>query len=222
MTIPLLGAVSLYFFRRTLVDSAQQSTMQFAAQLSRIVDNSDLVYERHRPRSDGGPGRPRTTWRPLRQAPHGQVQDCALSRLDPKVRKDIDGVSSSGRRGAASDVLPAYVIASSPGQGIDPDYDFKRFACVRSLASGADDPYVSSAHVDNMIDGRYPWVISLVREMRGGDGSILGYIQVDLNYAIIEDLCRDMPSSARRATSSSSEPRATSSTIRASSSSIAT
>ena len=43
-----------------------------------------------------------------------------------------------------------------------------------------------------MIDGRYPWVISLVREFKGRDGSVLGYIQVDLNYAIIEDLCKDI------------------------------
>jgi two-component system sensor histidine kinase YesM len=193
MTIALLGTVSLNFFRKTLVDSAKQSTMQFAAQLSRIVDNyitymndialvvmedQDVRAYMAAPAASSGRDRSRIALF------LGSIRE---------VRKDIDGVFLVPSPRATAGATPAYVIASSPGAKVNPDYDFGRFASA-SAAAGlrGDSPFVSSAHVENMIDGRYPWVISLVRELAGGDGSALGYIQVDLNYAIIEDLCKDI------------------------------
>ena len=54
-------------------------------------------------------------------------------------------------------------------------------------------PAVSSAHVENLVDDRYPWVISLARSMPAAtDGGSVGIIQVDLNYEIIADLCRNI------------------------------
>jgi two-component system sensor histidine kinase YesM len=195
MTIVLLGAVSLNFFRKTLVDAAEQSTMQFAAQLSRVVDNyisymNDIalvVMDDEDVRS-------------YMAAPAASVAR-DRSRIGQflgsirKVRKDIDGVflvPGRAAEGPSLDVLPAFVIASSPGEGVNPDYDFGRLAKKVGATSSGDNPFVSSAHVENMVDGRYPWVISLVREFKGKDGAALGYIQVDLNYAIIEDLCKSI------------------------------
>jgi two-component system, sensor histidine kinase YesM len=187
MTIVLLGAASLSFFRRTLVDAAQASTMQFAAQLCRIVDNyiaymddialvvmgdADVRAYMESSRADSGAARSRIA-RFL-----GSIRN---------VRKDIDGVfllparkTAEGRR-----IESERIIASSPGTGVNPDFDFAHY----SRPSG--DFAVSSAHVENMIDSRYPWVISLVRELRDGKGDSRGYIQVDLNYAVIDDLCRN-------------------------------
>jgi two-component system sensor histidine kinase YesM len=89
------------------------------------------------------------------------------------------------------------VIASSPGAEVNLYYDFGRFASAAGIAAeGGDSPFVSSAHVENIVDGRYPWVISLVREVRSKDGKALGFIQVDLNYAVIDDLCRNAQSGA--------------------------
>jgi two-component system sensor histidine kinase YesM len=189
MTIALLGTVSLNFFRTTLVDAAQQSTMQFAAQLSRIVDNyitymNDIalvVMEDEDVRA-------------YMEYP-GASSERDRARIGQflgsirKVRKDIDGVFLLP--GLGPGLLPAYVIASSPGAKVNPDYDFARFAAA-GAASGEDSSFVSSAHVENLIDGRYPWVISLVRQIRGQAGAALGFIKVDLNYAVIEDLCKDI------------------------------
>jgi two-component system sensor histidine kinase YesM len=188
MTIALLGTVSLNFFRKTLVDASEQSTMQFAAQLSRIVDNyitymndialvvmEDEDVQAYMASPGASSQRDRTRI--------GQF----LGSIR-KVRKDIDGVFLLPGR----EVAPAYVIASSPGAKVNQNYDFGRYAGAGSATAAGDRPFVSSAHVENMIDGRYPWVISLVREVRGSDEAVLGYIQVDLNYAIIEDLCKDI------------------------------
>ena len=196
MTIFLLGAVSLNFFRRTLVDSAEQSTMQFAAQLSRIVDNyiaymNDIalvVMDDQDVRAYMAAPAASSAWDRARiESFLGSIR---------KVRKDIDGVfllpARSNAVGAAPDVLPAYVIVSSPGDSVNPDYDYGHFASAGARTADTDVPSVSSAHVENLVDGRYPWVISLDRKIKGHDGSIVGYIRVDLNYAIIEDLCRDI------------------------------
>ncbi len=191
MTIVLIGAVTLDFFRRTLVDSAEQSTMQFAAQLSRIVDNyigymNDIalvVMEDEDVRAYMAA--------PAGSAPRDRTRIGQFLGSIRKVRTDIDGVFLLPRRGGADGIAPADVIASSPGAKVNPDYDFGRVAQAK-LGARVEEPFVSSAHVENMIDGRYPWVISLVREFRGRDGAPQGYIQVDLNYAIIEDLCKDI------------------------------
>jgi two-component system, sensor histidine kinase YesM len=197
LTIALLGTVSLNFFRKTLVDSAEQSTMQFAAQLSRIVDNyisymNDIalvVMEDEDVRAYMGS--------PSSSGERDRLRIGQFLGSIRKVRKDIDGVfllpGRSRTDGGVSQVLSAFVIASSPGTKVNPDYDFGRYAsAVVPSARGPNEPFVSSAHVENMIDGRYPWVISLVREVRSARGAALGYIQVDLNYGIIEDLCKDI------------------------------
>ncbi|HAK46202.1 MAG TPA: hypothetical protein DCO79_09840 [Spirochaeta sp.] len=45
------------------------------------------------------------------------------------------------------------------------------------------DVYLTASHVQNLIDNEFPWVISLYRRV----GS--GFIVVDLNYSLIEELC---------------------------------
>jgi two-component system sensor histidine kinase YesM len=186
MTIALLGSVSLDFLNRTLVDAAKESTAQFASQLARIVDNyitymddiSLVVMGDADVRAYmESPGAAQTMERPRIVRFLGSIRD---------VRKDIDGVFLLPLHGrsSAGGVDPALVIASSPGDRVNPDYDFGRFPNPSSALA------VSSAHVENMVDGRYPWVISLVREVLGKDNGLLGYIQVDLNYAVIDDLCR--------------------------------
>ena len=188
MTILLLGTVSLSYFRRTLVDAAEASTMQFAAQLSRIVDNY-IAYMDDIALVVMGDADVRAYMESPRAGPDAKRARIArfLGSIR-NVRKDIDGVfllprgKAGGDRGAG--IVPGAVIASAPGAGVNPYFDFS----VYSRPSG--DFAVSSAHVENIMEGRYPWVISLVRELKDGTGGSLGYIQVDLNYAIIDDLCR--------------------------------
>jgi two-component system, sensor histidine kinase YesM len=193
-TIVLLGTVSLSFFRRTLVDAAEASTMQFAAQLSRIVDNYIAYMDDIALVVMGD-----ADVRAYMESPK-YVSDATRSRITRflgsirNVRKDIDGVFLLPTKGSGSTaraaIDPGAVIASAPGTGVNPYFDFAGYP----RPSG--DFAVSSAHVENIMDGRYPWVISLVRELRGGEGESLGFIQVDLNYAIIDSLCRNAQSGA--------------------------
>ncbi len=188
LTIVLLGAVSMYFLRTALVEAAEQSTMLFASQLSRIVDDY-ISYMDDISLVVAGDADVRAY-----MASPGSVDREYRARIARflgsirGVRKDIDSVfliplGPGGADGARA-IAPENVLASSPGMRVNPDYDFSRFP--RPVGGFS----LSSAHVENMIDGRYPWVVSLTREERGERGELLGYVQVDLNYAIIDDLCR--------------------------------
>jgi two-component system sensor histidine kinase YesM len=185
LTIVLLGSVSLSFLKRTLVDAAKASTMQFASQLSRIVDNYisymddiSLVVS-----DDAGV----RAYMEAPRAASGQDRAKIVRFLSSirKVRRDIDGVFLLPLGNGKPGVDIGAIIASSPGASLNSAYDFSQYPELLG------DLPVSSAHVENMIDGRYPWVISLVRELHGDSGTLLGYIQVDLNYAVIDDLCRN-------------------------------
>jgi two-component system, sensor histidine kinase YesM len=194
-TILMLGAVSIGFLRATLVDAARSSTMHYAFQLSRIVDNY-VAYIDDIALLTMGDARVREYMEsPGLASRQNRERIASFLGSIRDVRKDVDGIFLLPVSGQASPggllpqrpprILPGLALASSAGTGINPDFDFDGY--VPPAASFS----VSAARVENMVDGRYPWVISLSREMRGSDGSVLGYIQVDLNYAVIDEVCRN-------------------------------
>jgi len=185
MALLLLGTLSYYYLHKILIQNAEATTMQLVSQLNRIIENyihymddialmavtnDDVRTFIANPRADT----PR-----LRSAIESTFESLRA------VRRDIDSVFVITRDGRA--------IAATTGGALNPTVDLrKRFA---ELDAGAvpDRPSVSSAHVENLVDYRYPWVISLVRTLPAGpSGQSLGLIQVDLNYDIIAGLCKDI------------------------------
>jgi len=80
------------------------------------------------------------------------------------------------------------VLTSNPERKLNPWLDKKAapwFEAVQPAASGA---IVSPARIENLYDDRYQWVISLV--LGQPQGAPAAWLQVDLNYAVIDDLCR--------------------------------
>ncbi len=193
-TIVLLGGVSIYFFKKTLVGTTEQNTMQLVSQLNRVIDtyiaymddialvlvnNADVRAYIESPLASPEPIRRRI------EQFLGSVKT---------VRKDIDGIFllPSARPGIAvgPEARNSLILAASPGAAINPDFDF-----LERYGSYADElesrkVVVTSTHVENVLDDRYTWVISLLRRLKIGDRE--GYVMVDLNYAIIKDLCRDI------------------------------
>jgi len=138
LTIFLLATVSLNFLRKTLMDTAEQSTMQFASQLSRIVDNyitymNDIALVVMED----------VDVRAYMEAPAASAQR-DRSRIAQflssirNVRKDIDGVFLLPA-GSTKEVMPAYVIASSPGaeeDAINVEWSTERMREMEHLSSG--------------------------------------------------------------------------------------
>ncbi|BBI31520.1 histidine kinase [Cohnella abietis] len=79
------------------------------------------------------------------------------------------------------------------------DFELNPFMDIKSMkwyqdaitANGAD--VVSSSHVQPIIKGHYPWVVSLSRELISRDGTQkLGVFLVDLNFNVLSDMLKDI------------------------------
>ena len=58
----------------------------------------------------------------------------------------------------------------------------------RAAAAEPGKVYISSSRVENLVDGRYVWVISFARAVTGGDGTVLGVLLADLRYDVIDQI----------------------------------
>jgi two-component system sensor histidine kinase YesM len=188
-TIVLLGAVSIYFFKKTIVGIAEQNTMQLVSQLDRVIDNYITYMDDIALVLVNNADVKTYMDSPAHSPPPLRLRIEQFLGSVKTVRKDIDGIflMPQNNRG---DVPSGLILAASPGGTINPDFDFQeRYgAYAAELESGR--AIVTSAHVENVLDDRYTWVISLIRKLRTENH--LGYVMVDLNYAIIKDLCRDI------------------------------
>ena len=181
----LLGTLSYYYLHKILIQNAEETTMQLVSQLNRIIENyirymddialmavynADVRAFISEPRVD---------------TPRLRAKIESTFESFRAVRRDIDSVFVITRDGRA--------IAATTGGVLNPTVDLRQRFLELEAGVVLDHPSVSSAHVENLVDYRYPWVISLVRTLPAGPGSdSLGLIQVDLNYEVIARLCKDI------------------------------
>jgi two-component system sensor histidine kinase YesM len=185
-TILLLGAISLYFLRETLVQNAESTTTQLVNQMNRVIENYVKYMDDIALVTAKNEDVRAFMENPAADSPALRLKINQSFRAIRSVRKDIDSIFLITRDGRA--------IAATQGEGhLNPSVDLEsRFREIHEgLKPGF--PAVSSAHVENLVDDRYPWVISLARGMpAAADARSVGIIQVDLNYEIIADLCRNI------------------------------
>ncbi|MDR0688825.1 MAG: sensor histidine kinase, partial [Spirochaetaceae bacterium] len=135
----------------------------------------------------------------------------AFVEADGSVREYLEAASGAEREAAAEPVRSVLTVMTTTRNDIsligifsyrggfvtqdrenvlNPVADPSRqswYATAREARGGA---VVSSSHVQNIIKGRYRWVISLSREIideKTGQG--LGILLVDLNFRIIDRIC---------------------------------
>jgi two-component system sensor histidine kinase YesM len=184
-TILLLGILSVYSLRRILVENAEQTTRQLVGELNRIIENYIKYMDDIALVAANNEDVQMFMEDPAADSPALRAAITRSFEAIRSVRKDIDAVFLFTRDGRA--------IAATAGFRPPPAVNLRdRY---RELSNGLSPgrPSVSSAHVENLVDYRYAWVISLVRSMRAQrDGRNIGLIQVDLNYDVIAGLCRDI------------------------------
>ena len=135
----------------------------------------------------------------------------ALIQADGGVREYLNAAASASALADAAAARPAlkvmrdirhdisFIGIYSPAAGwltADPEDALNPFAAPEkqgwyAAAKEADGAAaVSSSHVQHIIKDRYPWVISLSREIAGAEeGKGGGVLLVDLNFRIIDRIC---------------------------------
>ena len=185
VALVLLGSLSYYYLHKILIQNAEQTTMQLVSQLNRIIENYIRYMDDIALVAASNEDVKTFIADPKANTPRLRSAIKTTFESFRAVRRDIDSVFVITEDGRA--------IAATTGGALNPTVDLRqRF---RDLVAGVvpNRPSVSSSHVENLVDYRYPWVISLVRTLPARPGSQSGgLIQVDLNYDVIAGLCKDV------------------------------
>ncbi|HET6452222.1 MAG TPA: sensor histidine kinase [Spirochaetia bacterium] len=185
VALVLLGTLSYYYLHKILIQNAEETTMQLVSQLNRIIENYIHYMDDIALMAVSNEDVRAFIASPRADTPALRTKIESTFESIRAVRRDIDSVFVLTRDGRA--------IAATIGGALNPTVDLRRRFLELEAGVVPGHPSVSSAHVENLVDYRYPWVISLVRTLPAGPaGWSLGLIQVDLNYDIIARLCKDI------------------------------
>lgn len=82
-------------------------------------------------------------------------------------------------------------LINDGSKSVNPDLDLTTQDWYTDALESADGPILTSSHVQHIISGERPWVITLSRGIRNlhGNGQRQGVFFIDLNYSAISSLC---------------------------------
>ncbi|MEI8094273.1 MAG: sensor histidine kinase [Spirochaetales bacterium] len=176
LSILILGLSSGLVFQKNLLDNNQSSTLQLVGQLNRVLDGyigymEDLVLVA------SGNSDVRAYLESPAEDPVLRARVSVFLKNLRTVRRDIDSVFVVRS--------PNEILTSEANVGLNPFLDQRQLEWYLPYLKTNSSIAVSSARVENLLADRYTWVVSLARP--SPDQKI---VQVDLNYAVIRDLCK--------------------------------
>lgn len=100
-----------------------------------------------------------------------------------KSRSDIRNIGLVQKDGV--------ILLNSGYQAVNPDLDLSTQEWYTSAVDNYNQYNLTSSHVQHVIKGQRPWVITLSREVHNfyGTGNSDGVVFIDLNYSAISELC---------------------------------
>ena len=195
-TILTVGALAFYLFSDTLRRNSLDNTYQVVTQLNRVIDNYisymddiSLVvinnnevqnYARAASGEKAAQGLDTlpTTPSVLKENVTSQFQSII------SVRKDIDSIMLL--------LDNKTIVTDQPNDKINPYAEWPTTGTL-PISAGFLSGSLSSSYVQNLIVGKYPWVITLSRGVWDAKtNEHRGTLLVDLNYQVIEGLCSDI------------------------------
>jgi len=196
ISILTIGALSFYFFSDTLRRNSLDNTNQVVMQLNRVIDNyisymdnislvvisnNDVQNYIREDNSDQALLSFSSTPNP-KIVMRGNVNSLFQSIIS--VRKDIDSIMLL--------LDNKTIVTDHPDDKINP-YAQWPSAAKSALNGSSLSASLSSSHVQNIIAGKYPWVITLSRNVQDvKTNQHKGVLLVDLNYSVIAGLCSEI------------------------------
>ena len=99
------------------------------------------------------------------------------------IRSDITNLAIIGTNGR--------YILNRGLDDINPYLDVKQKEWYKKAVEGSGKIFISSSHVQNLVNGKYQWVVSLSRAIVDKQNNeVIGALLVDLNYNVINNLCK--------------------------------
>ena len=181
LEILVFGLTAAYLYERTLTEKNNQYVSEMIYQLNGIIDNyitymediSSLVLQ------------------------HKDVRAYLLkteNRADKDVLKPVIADFLHSIMVVRSDIVNILLlldngdfISGGENDVLNDSVNFQEESWYIQGHNRPDKPFLSSSHVQNLVAGTYPWVISLSRFIHG-ENLESGVLLVDLNYNIIREL----------------------------------
>jgi two-component system sensor histidine kinase YesM len=196
IAIVTIGVFSFYLFNDTLRRNSLDNTYQVVTQLNRVIDtyisymddislfviyNLDVRnYIRAAFNERAVPGRDPTSID--RSAMKEKITSLFQSTIS--VRKDIQSIMLM--------LDNKQIVTNQLGDKINPYAEWIPAADSTGAASLLS-ASLSSSYVQDIIAGKYPWVITLSRDVWSERTNVhRGMLLVNLNYRVIEELCSDI------------------------------
>lgn len=187
-TIIIISVFTFYLFNETLIKNSLNNNAQVVAQLNRDIDNYvsnmdniSIVVEKNNDLQNYINTEPLDN---QENTPDLKNKVTSFFQSIISVRKDIDSIIL---------LLDDHTIVSD-----QPDDKVNQFAEWPSLSTsgktiGLNNASLSSSYVQDIIMGKYPWVITLSRDVYDvKTNAHRGILLVDLDYRIIEGLCSNI------------------------------
>jgi two-component system sensor histidine kinase YesM len=197
ITILTIGALSFYLFDNTLRSNSLDNTSQVITQLNRVIDNYisylddiSLVVIYNNDVQDYINGASHEKALPASDTTSiAQVADrqkvASLFQSIILVRKDIDSIMLL--------LDNKTFVTDQLADQINPYAEWPSVRAPSPVVVGRLSASLSSSYVQNLIMDKYPWVITLNRDVRDvKTNAHRGVLLVDLNYSVIQGLCSNI------------------------------
>lgn len=124
----------------------------------------------------------------------GEMGRAELMVLEDSLNRQLSGIMNSRKDVANIAVFaaPNRVVFDTRGKTLNAHAKYEQTDWYTEAVRLRGGTYVSSSHVQNVVAGRYTWVVSISKAVTTGSGEVKGVLLVDLNYSVINSLCNEI------------------------------
>lgn len=182
--VVIVTAVSLHYTKKSIFDNSALYTRTIISQMNQNIDSYIDYMENIAYMIAYGKDAQNYlfTEMPVEEAAYGERLREQF-RIILKSRNDIKNIGIIQKDGR--------FLFNDGYKVINPNVDVSSLGWYRDVMEKEGDSLLTSSHVQHVIKGERPWVITLSRAIHnfGGSGGKEGVVFLDLNYSAISELC---------------------------------
>ena len=178
----IMGYLSVKFIHETTLTNSIKYMQQLTGQINYNIDTYIKYMENISSMLKNNSDVKRFLTLDITDEEQALAKNRALEQIRTilKVREDICNIGVIGTNGR-------YILNND--EKINPYIDVKEKFWYKRALEKKDGFMISSSHVQNIAEYKYPWVVSLSSAITEEDNNI-GVLLVDLNYKVIDNLCK--------------------------------
>lgn len=132
----------------------------------------------------------------------GEGSDMGIAQLlvlEDSVQNQMSGIVNVRRdiTNIAVFAEPSRAVFDTRGKSLNPFADYRTTDWYQGAMWGQRPAFITSSHVQNVVDGRYDWVVTMSKSITESSGDVRAVLMIDLNYSLINNLCQSVDMGSR-------------------------